>query len=575
MNKKNSIRILFILPVIVLSVIATLSNVLGILSMNSVNKKAAIIVDENMQGIESLGNISKLTESIHKEALAHIIATDLDSKIERVSLIREKSDEVDALLSEYKQYVSEKDTSVYEVLVESYEEFKKALANLVAFSASNRTAEAYNYANSELVNLANEMNVQIDLLNRSLQNDSLESRQALQKTYKGSIYISILVVIITVIAVIAAVYVSQRRIIKPIMRTVEELSDIINAIKANEGDLTKRISVQNDDEIGTLSKGINTFLEELQHIFEVINRNSIKMEEIGADVLGSVSTSGESVDKLSALTEELSATMKDISDNTNLINDAASHVGEDVKEMMSHVSQINTYSKDMKQTADTMEANARTNMEQIECKVNEMLDKLNHAIKACQNVDRINNLTNDILEVAGQTNLLALNASIEAARAGEAGRGFSVVAEEIRKLADTAHDTANNIQITNNQVTEAVHNLSEHTSIFIGFLQNEILPQFVDVVKSGKQYKSDADYVENVMQTFDEKTQMLEKSISEIINAISTINHTMNDSMEGIGGAANSTQSLVLEMNSISQLIDENYSISKELKAEAEVFKKL
>lgn len=575
MNKKNSIRTLVILPVVVLSVIATLSNVLGIVSMSNVNKKASVIVDENMQGIERLGNIGKLAESIHKEALAHIIATDLDSKIERIDLIKEKGHEVESALLEYKQYVSEKDKGVYEVLVASYEEFKKALANLVAFSASNRTEEAYNYANNELVNLANEMNVQIDLLNKSLQNDSLESRQALQKAYKGSIYMSILVVIITVTAVIATVYVSQRRIIKPIMSTVEELLDIINAMKANEGDLTKRIPVQNDDEIGTLSKGINTFLEELQHIFEVINRNSIKMEEIGADVLGSVSTSGESVDKLSALTEELSATMKDISDNTNLINGATSHVGEDVKEMMNHVSQINTYSKDMKQTADTMEANARTNMEQIECKVNEMLDKLNHAIKACQNVDRINNLTNDILEVAGQTNLLALNASIEAARAGEAGRGFSVVAEEIRKLADTAHDTANNIQITNNQVTEAVHNLSEHTSIFIGFLQDEILPQFVDVVKSGKQYKSDADYVENVMQTFNEKTQMLEKSISEIINAISTINHAMNDSMEGIEGAAHSTQSLVLEMNSISKLIDENYSISKELKAEVEVFKKL
>lgn len=575
MNKKNSIRTLVILPVVVLSVIATLSNVLGILNMNSVNKKAAIIVDENMQGIERLGNISKLAESIHKEALAHIIATDLDSKIERVGLIKEKSYEVNAALSEYKQYVSEKDKSVYEGLVASYEEFEKALANLVAFSASNRKEEAYNYANSELVNLANEMNVQIDLLNKSLQDDSLESREALQQTYKGSIFVSTVVLIITIAAVITAVYVSRRRILKPIMSTVEELSDIINAMKANEGDLTKRIPVQNDDEIGTLSKGINTFLEELQHIFEVINRNSIKMEEIGADVLGSVSTSGESVDKLSALTEELSATMKDISDNTNLINGATSHVGEDVKEMMNHVSQINTYSKDMKQTADTMEANARTNMEQIECKVNEMLDKLNHAIKACQNVDRINNLTNDILEVAGQTNLLALNASIEAARAGEAGRGFSVVAEEIRKLADTAHDTANNIQITNNQVTEAVHNLSEHTSIFISFLQDEILPQFVDVVKSGKQYKSDADYVENVMQTFNEKTQMLEKSISEIVNAISTINHAMNDSMEGIEGAAHSTQSLVLEMNSISRLIDENYSISKELKAEVEVFKKL
>ena len=307
----------------------------------------------------------------------------------------------------------------------------------------------------------------------------------------------------------------------------------------------------------------------------MISRDSIKMNNLGEEVLESVNLSKDSAADLSALTQELSATMEEVSGNTHVINTSATMVGEDVKSIADKVSQINVYSKDMKKSAGQMEESARMNMAQIEQTVSQMLGGLTQAMKDCENVDHINNLTNDILNVASQTNLLALNASIEAARAGEAGKGFSVVAEEIRKLADSSHKAANNIQETNELVTNAVHNLSNHTDTLIKYLQESILPEFITVVESGNQYKQDANYIETAMDEFDVKTKALEEGVSEIVKAISTITCAINDSTEGINGVAESTQDLVVEMNSITTLINENHKIARELKTETEIFKKL
>lgn len=99
--------------------------------------------------------------------------------------------------------------------------------------------------------------------------------------------------------------------------------------------------------------------------------------------------------------------------------------------------------------------------------------------------EKINELTNNILNIASQTNLLALNASIEAARAGEAGRGFAVVADEIRNLAENSRDTANDIQNISVLVTEAVRVLSENAEEMLKFVGTDVIKDydgFVDVV---------------------------------------------------------------------------------------------
>ena len=181
-------------------------------------------------------------------------------------------------------------------------------------------------------------------------------------------------------------------------------------------------------------------MDKLQDIFKMIVSNSNKMEEVVGEVRDSMVTSNGSVSDLSALTEELSATMEEMSANASVINASTESVKEDVDQIAERTSEINAYSKEMKEHADSMEASARENMESTGVKVNEILTVLNKAIEDSKSVNQVNNLTNDILNIASQTNLLALNASIEAARAGEAGKGFSVVATEISQLASASQD---------------------------------------------------------------------------------------------------------------------------------------
>ena len=203
-----------------------------------------------------------------------------------------------------------------------------------------------------------------------------------------------------------------------------------------------------------------------------------------AEVDGKVlSTSNDSATDLSAMTEELSATMQDVGHSVSVINNNTENVRGDV-EMIAHKSgEINEFSKEMKANADKMESDARNNMDKTNETIGIILEGLGKAIEDSHSVGQVTSLTDEILNISSQTNLLALNASIEAARAGEAGKGFAVVADEIRGLADSSRETANRIQQINSVVVAAVNNLSDNANELVGYIQNAILPEFEDICR--------------------------------------------------------------------------------------------
>ena len=177
-------------------------------------------------------------------------------------------------------------------------------------------------------------------------------------------------------------------------------------------------------------------------------------------------------------------------------------------------------------------------------------------------VNQVNTLTDDILNIASQTNLLALNASIEVARAGEAGKGFAVVATEISQLAALqSQEVANNIQRINGVVTNAVHNLADNANDLVNYMNESILPEFAGFVDSGSEYRDKASHIEKVMGEFEEKTESLKQSMDEIAVSISTISHAIEEGVNGVVSAADSTQVLVTDMDNISRRMDENYEI--------------
>lgn len=574
-TQKASVKIMILVPVLILGIAAVISNVMGMVNIKKVNNNATVITDEYMVRMEELSDIEEASQNIHTMALSHIIATDFDTMISLVGEIEAEEANLESYLIDYQKYVEAGGSEDYDGLVENYKALKKSVMSVMAYSANQNTTAAYACANGELADAASKMQGYIQTMNDNIREETNAGRTQLASVYNSAIVMNVIIIIASVVVIAIAVVVVTEFVIKPVVAASKEISQIIKDIDNREGDLTRRITIRTDDEIAALGRGINTFMEKLQSIFGVIVTNSDKMDTVVSEVLSSVKTSNESAADLSAVTEELAATMQEVSNSATTINNNAEAVSNEVNHIAEKTNEINEYSKTMKQHADRMEQTARSNMEQTNGKVNEILSVLNQAIEDSKSVDQVNSLTNDILNISSQTNLLALNASIEAARAGEAGKGFAVVATEISQLADSSRDAANHIQEINGIVTSAVHNLSEHANSLVVYMQDSILPEFEEFVQEGGQYKENATYVESVMNDFAEKTEELKGVVSEIASSINSITSAIDEGVKGVTGAAESTQTLVYDMDNITSRMDENKKIAGDLQKETAIFKKL
>lgn len=574
-DKRLSIRTMILVPVLLVGIMLIITNYTGLASMKKVNNSANIIIDKHLKSIEQLANIQKYSNTIHKESLSHITATSFEQKISVVSKIKQDEVGLEALLAEFGADIDSDYKSDYDNIMQVYDEYKMSIRNLLAYSANSKSEAAYYSANNDVAVYAEQIYTSIDNITNSINKKLEASKKELAGVYTASLSTNVVTAIVGILFVIFTIVVVTRGVTQPLVRAEREIKEIISSIDNGEGNLTKRLTVKYDNEIGSLGKGINTFMEKMQHILKTITENSDKMDEVVNEVLESVKTSNTSAGDLSALTEELAATMQEVSNSAGAININANTVKEEVKTIADKSDEINNYAKDMKTSANEMEQAAKKNKEVTSAKVNEILKVLEEAIEDSRSVDQVNNLTDDILSISSQTNLLALNASIEAARAGEAGKGFAVVADEIRQLADSSRETANRIQDINKIVTNAVHNLSEHSTSIVNYLNESILPEFETFVAGGVKYREDATYIEEVMNDFSTKTEDLNGNIAEIAGSISTITTAIEEGVNGVTSAADSTQVLVTDMDNITRRMDENKEISKQLKTETSVFKVL
>lgn len=566
MNKKRtSLKALILVPVFILGILSVLSNVMAVNNIRKVNRNASRIADDCMNSISELSAIENETQSIHKLGLSHIIATDLNTMISIVEEMQTEQETLEQELEDYRKYVEPEDESSYETVVSNYETMKYELGNLMAYSALGKNTEAYALANGVVSESSMAIQNEINVMKEHANTAASDARERLSDVYLGALVSNGIIIAISVTLLMVALYCVIRFVIKPILATNKDIRDIISGIDKGEGDLTRRVAVLSNDEIADLGNGINLFMDKLQQILKMIIENTNHMENVVREVGESVATSNDSATDLSAMTEELSATMQDVGHSVSVINNNTENVRGDV-EMIAHKSgEINEFSKEMKANADKMESDARNNMDKTNETIGIILEGLGKAIEDSHSVGQVTSLTDEILNISSQTNLLALNASIEAARAGEAGKGFAVVADEIRGLADSSRETANRIQQINSVVVAAVNNLSDNANELVGYIQNAILPEFEAFVESGVKYRDNASYIENAMQEFTAKTDMLKKNIDEIALSISAITTAVDEGAEGINGAAKSTQNLVEDIVNISDKMNENKVIAQTL----------
>ena len=279
-----------------------------------------------------------------------------------------------------------------------------------------------------------------------------------------------------------------------------------------------------------------------------------KAQEIAATI-DSMNESVDTVAEHTAITSDemmrLAKSMSDVSGTTSSVNRDVKAVGDHVIELAQASEDLLSYASQMSKRADDMKSTAETNRQNTSDVMGQILVELNKSIEESKSVEKVNELTKEILSISKQTNLLALNASIEAARAGEMGRGFAVVANEIRSLADSSNTAANNIQTINSMVVSAVQGLITSSDGMVKYINDTVLPDYDGFVQAGSQYSSDASYINEIVTEVSNMAVQLRNLVKNITAEMNTIAETVEESSDDVSAAVSTIQELGSEIDAI------------------------
>ncbi len=576
-KEKRKVGILskIMLPVLILGIAGLVGSVSTLMSLRTNESSSDVVAGNGIDAIVALDELSIKFEQTQKLTMVYCTAgSNADLKqyvMEQLQTYSEKVANYEKQLKDMDGYLSDEDMNTLDDTIEMLDTAQQETLALLA-QADTDPQEAIIAAVEKHTEWSSTLAANIDKLIEN-NDDRIEKLTSDRKAaYKRSFIIANIMTAIIAVAFILTVVVAYKSIVLPLRKQKEQLFEVIDDINNGKGDLTKRLTVSSKDEIGESSAGINRFIETLQGIMSKIISNSHTLDGVVGSVASSVASSNDSANDISAIMEELSATMQEVSATTNNVSDSTGSAEEMVKDMAEQTDMLSGYAQQMKIRAVELEKGAKENMDNTSTVIKQITEEMQEALDNSKSVEKVSQLTDEILSISSQTNLLALNASIEAARAGEAGKGFAVVADEIRQLADSSRKTANNIQSINEMVILAVQGLVKSSEKIISYINDTILPDYGSFVKSGQQYSDDAVHIDESMTAYAENARNILERMTEIAEAIEGISQAVEESANGVTDAAMNVDSLVQSISNVNGQMHENSSVARNLKDEAENF---
>jgi len=318
----------------------------------------------------------------------------------------------------------------------------------------------------------------------------------------------------------AVAYFVGTSISRPILDLTEQCSIMSN------GDFTRTMGdkyTNRQDEIGELARGFNKINVNVSEIIRnvvseansvneavrIVNENMSGLTNDIKIISNIIQQLSSKMEETSAMAEEMNATSMEIEAAIDSIAGKAQEGAEAVNMVSERASRLKTTALDSQKSAHDIRLDVDL--------------KLREAIEQSKAVDKISILSDMILQIASRTNLLALNAKIEAVQAGETGRGFTVVAEEIAKLAEHSKQTANEIQAVTKQVLESVQNLSISAGQVLEFLDSRVVKDYDMLVQTGEQYSNDAKFIDEMVADFSATSEQLYAAIHNMVDAINDV----------------------------------------------------
>lgn len=356
--------------------------------------------------------------------------------------------------------------------------------------------------------------------------------------------------IIFSIIVISIIRLMVNKITKKQTKSINVLVEKMQEMSNLEGDLTKRIEIDSNDEIGELAESTNKMLDTFQELLCHISKTSNKIYEVGEKFTGAFDKNVENFKEMNILTGDIASRIDKQSEELDSSASSIHYINEAVLQIANNSQMVTEQAIEAKDNA----SEGNKTMTELASKSKHIVDEVGNTSQLVKELDEksiaINGIVDAITAIAEQTNLLALNASIEAARAGEQGRGFAVVADEVRKLAEESSKSAE-------EISELIKEVQRGIAAAGGSMEG--VAQKVKEVYSYVELASNKfDKIASSISTVSEKVEEVSSATEEMSANASTINNQIeslaNISKENNHATENVAASIEHQVNEVTNL---------------------
>lgn len=293
--------------------------------------------------------------------------------------------------------------------------------------------------------------------------------------------------------------------------------------KLGDGDLSVTLNFKGNDDISRLGSSLVKSSSNIRNLVMEIDRTFNNMHATSGLLLHSTQNSADSIQSIHATASFLAEDALHLIQEAQTVNESIAEINHTNELLIQKMESSLSASAAMKKRADRMEKEGIQSLERSQMTYTDKHKNLLKAIEAGKVIDEINTLASSVRDISEQTNLLALNASIEAARAGENGKGFEVVAGEVRKLAGQSAAAIADVDRLVAQVRDAFGYLAESSQDILNYINQDVQADYELLIETGRQYQQDAQLVTAMSEEMNAATTAMSGSVMQISSVIDKV----------------------------------------------------